>query len=546
MDLPLNFAQGAAPPVAHTRRLPPVVLAAGYVLAHLALDWISYVAPVAPFAITPWNPTAGLAIAFLLVFGLRYWPLLAVATMVAEAVVRGLPETAAMTLLNAAVGAAGYGLAAALLRAKLETPSIHMRRHFGWLVATAVTFALPVTASHVATLTVAGLLPAQEFTATLGVFWVGDVIGIVITTPALLLGYDLISRRVSGGVRWARPSRETLLQAAALAGLLWAVFGLPFIDETRFFYLLFIPLIWIALRRGFAGAVAATLCIQLTLVVWAYILDIGAIPVAELQALMLTLAVTGLFLGLAVSEHRDALQALQRREDELQTALRLAAATEMYSALAHELHQPLAAASHFAWAGRKILEFPEFDKAELKSVLEKALAEARRAGAVTQKLRDLYLGEAPRHEPLDLYSVIHEALSSLAARCAREKVMVAVAPGEPLVVPGDAVQLAMVVRNILGNAVDAVSGQEGARLIEVSVGIAEGKAVIVIEDSGPGIAPGLEGRVFAAFATTKERGLGLGLAISRSIVEAHGGRIWLRPSRLGGAGFCFSLPLGES
>ncbi len=540
MDLPLNLAQGAAP-AAGVRRLPAAVVVAGYVVAHLALDWVSYVAPVAPFAITPWNPTAGLAIAFFLIFGLRYWPALALASMVAEAVVRGLPEAAVMTFLNAVVGAGGYGLAAALLRTKLEGPSIRMRRHFGWLVVTAVTFALPVTASHVAALTVSGLLPARDFAATLGVFWVGDVIGIVITTPALLLGYAWIS----GGAVWSRPSRETLLQTAALAGLLWAVFGLPFIDETRFFYLLFIPLIWIALRRGFAGAVAATLSIQLTLVVWAYILEIGAIPVAELQALMLTLAVTGLFLGMTVSEHRDALQALQTREDELQTALRLAAAAEMYSALAHELHQPLAAASHFAWAGRKILEFPEFDRAELKMVLEKALAESRRAGAVTQKLRDLYLGEAPRHEPLDLHSVVHDALSSLAARCARENVMVSVAPGEPAVVPGDAVQLAMVVRNILANAVDAVAGRAEMRMIAVAVEIEGNRVVVAIEDNGPGIAPDLEGRVFAAFATTKERGLGLGLAISRSIVEAHGGRIWLRPSRLGGAGFCFSLPLGD-
>jgi two-component system sensor kinase FixL len=527
--------------------LRAILIVAAYVAAHIVLDRLSYIAPVAPFAITPWNPTSGLSIAFLLIYGLRYWPALPLAALAAEIVLRSLPETMTYTVLNVAVGAGGYVAAAVLLRMKLPGGAILTRRHLGWLVLAATVFALPVAASHVATLTLSGMLPAADFAANLAVFWVGDVIGIVITTPVLLLAHGAIT----GGWRPVRlapgRAREMALQAAILGAVLAAVFGLPYVDEARFFYLLFIPLIWISVRQGFVGAVAAIVCIQLTLVVWAYVLDKGAIPVAELQALMLALAITGFFLGMAISEHRDALNALHAREEELQSALRAAAATEMYSALAHELHQPLAAASHFAWAGRKLLDTPGHDVAELRDVLEKTLSEARRAGAVTQRLRDLYLGEVSRREPVDVNAILDEAVRSLQARCVRHGVILRAAGPDAAVVLADAVQVAMVARNVIANAVDAIVGAGAGwpaarRVIAVEVVRAEGMAIVTVDDGGPGLAAGFEDRVFAAFATTKERGLGLGLAISRSIVEAHGGRIWLGPSRLGGACFCFSLP----
>jgi len=530
----------------HPQKVPYLVIGL-YVVAYILLDRISFVAPVAPFAITAWNPPPGLSIAFLVLFGMRYWPALLVSAMLAEIIVRSLPEPAHFAVINTFVMVAGYTALAFMLKRRLQgRANLRTLRDLGWFVGFTIACTLPVAASYVAVLTFAGMLPRMEFLFNTAMFWIGDVIGVIVTTPALLLAWQY----ATASAMKFRISKEVLLQSAALIITAWIVFGLPYTDEFKFFYLLFIPLIWIAVRDGFVGAVIAIVCIQLALIAWAYLLNEESLTLLELQCLMLALTLAGQFLGMAVTESREALATLREREEELQQALRLASASEMYSAIAHELNQPLAAVSHFAWASRKIAENARLEQKELMEALDNTMAEAHRAGNVTQRLRDLYLGGAVRKEIVNFNLLMKAVIAPLSSRLARHDISLKQnLPDTGLTVYVDPIQINAVVHNVVSNAIESLTNEIvpfewSQREIVVSAVVNGTMVLVAVDDNGPGIAPEMQDRVFAAFATDKPKGVGLGLAICRSIVEAHGGRIWTEPSRLGGARFCFNLPMG--
>lgn len=526
----------------------PYLAIAIYILAYVILDRVSYVAPVRPFNITAWTPQPGLSIVFLVICGLRYWPALLISAILAEFLVRQFPAPVPYEAINALVMTAGYTTLAFLLKRRLQgRPHLRSLRDLAWFVGFTIALTLPVAATYVAVLTFAKLLPTSEFIFNTATFWMGDVIGVIITTPALLIAWQYLR----GRAKRISVSREFVFQTLALMLTAWVVFGVPDTDEFKFFYLLFVPLIWIAVRNGLVGAIISIVAIQLALIAWAYLWDEQSITVLELQGLMLALALAGQFLGMAVTESRVAQASLQEREDELQQALRLASASEMYSAIAHELNQPLAAASHFGWASRKIAENAGVTNPDLLEALDNTMGEVHRAGAVTQRLRDLYLGGMVHKEKVTLNLLIKTSMKSLEARLVRNEVALKLNLPEPAVVLDcDPIQVTAVLHNIVANAIEAMTGDgdqppTSHREINLSLFIDEALAIVSVDDTGPGIAADLEDRVFAAFASDKAKGLGLGLAICRSIVEAHGGRIWVESSRLGGARFCFSLPLGD-
>jgi len=530
--------------LAATARTPYVAILL-YIVAYIVLDRISYIAPVRPFNITAWTPQPGLSIAFLVLFGLRYWPCLIVSAILAEFLVRASPSPVHYEVVNAFVLAAGYTSIAYMLKRRLKGRAyLGTLRDLSWFAAFTITFTLPVAASYVAVLTFARMLPASDFVFNATLFWMGDVIGVIITTPVLLIAW----RFFKGDLRRVEITRELILQALVLGGVVWIVFGLPDTDEFKVFYPLFIPLIWIAVRNGFVGATIAITFIQLALIIWAYVLDEQAVTVLELQGLMLTLALTGQFLGMAITEWREAQQNLRDREEDLQEALRLASASEMYTAIAHELNQPLAATSHYAWASRKIADQKGVTNTDLLEALDNTLAEAHRAGAVTQRLRDLYLGGAVRKECVSLEALVKTALASLTPRFSRYAIKFRHAlPDPPLMISVDPVQITAVVHNLVSNAIEALTIDHAMhREIALTAKVEGDVLTMSVEDSGSGIPDEMLERVFMPFVTDKAKGLGLGLAICRTILKAHGSDIWVEKSRLGGARFCFTLLLKDN
>jgi len=348
-------------------------------------------------------------------------------------------------------------------------------------------------------------------------------------------------------IRW-RPTGETTAQAASVALALWLIFGLEFTDEFKFFYLLFLPLIWIATRHGVRGATIAILAMQLGLIGAVQWGGHKAAAVVELQLLMLALTITGLFLGMAITGRREAEVRLRAQQTELDRALRFAAAGELASALAHELNQPLSALSSYIRSCQLLLSRPGDQHALLEETMEKSVREAERAGKVVHRLRDFYRSGAVQPERIDLAQLLRGDIDPLLSRAAHYGISVRSAiPPEIPAVWADRGQIETVLHNLISNAIDAIAtAQPDRREILVEAAPASpGKASICVTDSGQGVPGELKQRIFEPFTTGKRGGTGLGLAISRSLVKANGGELWLEENPGGGARFCFTLPANQ-
>ncbi|MEP7206208.1 MAG: MASE1 domain-containing protein [Casimicrobiaceae bacterium] len=526
---------------AHVRDAGYATVALAYIVAYGVLDWVSYIHPLGQLAITPWNPPPGLSLFVLLRYGLRFTPVLFVAAVLAEFLVRGVLLDPALTIGSSLLLAAGYAAAGALLVRRLNVGRSlrNMRdvnRFVGIALVAPLVIAVPYVGLHVA---VGAVAPGEALRAALQ-FWIGDAIGIAVTTP-LLLEYSARS------VRWRRRIRpELVLQTATIVLALWIVFGIKAADEFKFFYLLFLPPIWIAMRHGVRGAVASTLAIQLGLIAGVDRIPDKGIALFELQFLMLTLALTMLYLGMAVTERAAAQRAIANRDAALNRALRMATAGELSAAIAHELNQPLSAIGTYARACIVMLDEPTHAH-RLRETLDRMAREVSRAGEVIRGLRDFYRAGSGRREHTTARGLVGTVLESLGPRLTQAQVDVEVSYGETIPdMEVDRVQMQAVFHNVIANAVDAIgeARQRGGR-IAIAVRAHGPGLRFVVADDGPGIVPSRAARLFEAFNSTKPEGMGLGLAMSRSIVEAHGGQLVQVPSPLGGAAFEITLPCAD-
>jgi two-component system sensor kinase FixL len=239
-------------------------------------------------------------------------------------------------------------------------------------------------------------------------------------------------------------------------------------------------------------------------------------------------------------------QATETRLQELQSELvhvsRLTALGEMASSLAHELNQPLAAIANYLKGSKLLLARDEVPRDRVSDAVDRAANEALRAGQIIRRLRDFVARGETERTVESLPKLIEEA-SALALVGAKEhgiRVRFDFDRDVDLVL-ADRVQIQQVVLNLIRNAVDAMADSERRDLV-LSVAARPGDlAEVSVADSGPGVAPEVAAQLFQPFFTTKRTGMGVGLSISRTIVEAHGGRIWVEDNDGGGAIFRFTL-----
>jgi C4-dicarboxylate-specific signal transduction histidine kinase len=242
----------------------------------------------------------------------------------------------------------------------------------------------------------------------------------------------------------------------------------------------------------------------------------------------------------------QASQALREAQTELAHVNRIATMGELSASISHEVMQPIGAAVTNAQAALRWLEREPPDLEETRQALDRAVREGNRAVDVVGRIRALIRKAPPRKDALQINDAIVEVIALTRDEMLKNGISVQpqLANNLPLI-QGDRVQLQQVILNLIVNAVEAMrSVSEGSRELQIGTGEdALGRVLVAVRDSGPGLNPGTFDRVFDAFYTTKPGGMGMGLSICRSIIEAHGGRIWASSSTGRGAALEFALPV---
>ncbi|HEX5802438.1 MAG TPA: MASE1 domain-containing protein, partial [Azospira sp.] len=262
-----------------------LLLLVGYVL----LDWASYIHPLYGLNITPWSPAPALGVFFLARRGGRVAPTLWLAILVADVWVRQLPASLPATGVLAAVLMLGYWGIAELLRRRVGGVVFADRRGMlAWVTIIALGTLLN-SALFVSLLALAQLIPSGGWLAAVLRYWVGDAVGLLVTMPALWMLLDAGGR---GQLATLFRSRTTLGYLAAIPPCLWVAFGLGAEAEFKYFYVLFLPLVWAATHHGMVGASLAAIAIQAAVVVAGELGGYRALTFFELQSLLIALAIT--------------------------------------------------------------------------------------------------------------------------------------------------------------------------------------------------------------------------------------------------------------
>jgi PAS domain S-box-containing protein len=650
-------------------------LSVGYIALYLTLDRLSFIEALHGIGITPWSPSSGLAVTLLIIKGLRYAPLVMVAELMSSATLPTASVSAVPVCLGSLVVTAGYTGAATILRhAGLQAGIRRSADVVMLLIVTIITSGL-VASGFVASYAAAGVVPWSGFAEAGFHFWIGDAIGIVVLVPPLLLLYQRITR-------WTPPDHdsaplqfvELVAQGASIVAALAAVFsGMGGDHPLGLFYLLFLPLIWIATRHGLAAATWAVLAIQIGLIAGIEIQGHSEPTLRAFQLLMFALAATGLMLGAVVSERRrlalalvdsegrrtailntardgvvtiDARGSIQsinpaverlfsrpshrlighnvselvedvpdlvtrlklvassstsgggcweleaRRADgstfpiefsagrfdlrgaeyytvvirditarrkaearyrehqaKLAHVSRVSLAGEMAAGLAHELSQPLTAITAYARGCLRLLAGSVPEPALLHEGMAEVVQQAERAGDVLDRLREFVRSGEYRRAVIEVKPLIDAAINLTRTEVIEQEVEITARIDRDLpAVLADQIQIEQVLLNLLRNAMDAMeAANTKPRSIVVEARRYDSRAVeISVADSGPGIAAEVTDRIFEPFVTTKPVGMGMGLSISHSIVESHGGSLRMARRVPSGAIFLFDLPTAEA
>ena len=246
----------------------------------------------------------------------------------------------------------------------------------------------------------------------------------------------------------------------------------------------------------------------------------------------------------AEAEARESERRYRETQTQLAHANRVATMGQLTASIAHEVNQPIAATVTNAQAALRWLGEPR-NLDEVRQALGRIVRDGSRAGAVVGRIRNLIKKAPQSNERVDINAAIREVIELTRSEAVKNRVRVQTELFESLPpVRGDRVELQQVILNLILNALEAMSEMsEGPRELLIGAGTTElGEVLVTVRDSGPGLTPATLERLFSAFYTTKPNGLGLGLSICRSIIEAHGGRLWASANSPAGAVFRFNLP----
>jgi len=545
----LPWKRGAAPDL---RAAAPALLAAlGYYLA------VRFGAAfkLQPYTISLLWPANALLLSALLFVAPRRWWIVLAAVLPAHLLAQAqngvaMPMALGWFASNCSEALIGAGLVRALIRWP-EPLRFDSFREAG-IVLLAAAVAAPFLSSFLDAALVRWIGGSRTaYLELIQVRFFSNVLSALVVVPLVLTLAAL--RRAP--LRQAPPQRHAeaaaVLGGAALAS--FVIFDVAAVDPSHAPALYYLPLpflLWAAVRLGPAGTSVAVALMAVT-AIWGAVRGdspfAGASPMETARALQVFLVAASaplLLLSVVLEERvRAALESSAQRE-QLTHLSRVAMLGDMSGGLAHELNQPLTAILSNAQAAQHLLANKATDDAELGEILRDIIAADQRAGEVIQRLRAMFRRGDTHFEPLDPNQLVREALKLAHGDLVTRGVDTALELQDGLpAVQGDRVQLEQVMLNLTMNAADAMArGVPGERLLEVRSRAEDGEARLSFTDCGAGFKADQAEKLFEPFYTTKPQGLGLGLSISRSIVVAHGGRLWGAPNARRGATFHLVLP----
>jgi len=539
---------GGSAAAAHFARLRKAGAAVAFIALFLALEWLSFLHEQGGRSVTPWNPGLGVAFAMVLYRGLPYAVLLFAGVLVTELlVVRNPLEWPVALGLSVAVGFS-YSIPAMAVRrwTHIDSPP------------DAASLVAMVTAGGIAAALHAVTVPAllhltsafeQAFDVVLPLF-VGDLIGIAVFAPLTfrLIQYRLTPPPLPDARSLVEPAAYLVLIILALVVALYPAEGWP----RDMFYLLFLPVGVASIRFGVDGACASLAVAQLVLVGILHLYRFDLDQFTDYQVTMLVLTLTGLIVGALASARQAAEEATRRaarRIAELQAqatrAARFNIVSSMSAALVHEINQPFTAARALARAIEELLRKPEVDAERARTNAASLVRQIDTAGAIINRMRAFLRRGEPHVSTVELERLVDDSLALVRPLAASRRIELDVeVPARRQTLRGDPVQLQQVIMNLVLNAIEAVTESSPADgRVSLRVAPLDDEVELSVRDNGAGISAERAGELFEPLYTTRREGMGLGLSICRSIVEAHGGRIWLHTGLPGSTEFRFTLPV---
>lgn len=533
-------------------RFRQAAVALAFLGAYAGLEWLSFIHEYKGVPITPWNPGLGLLFALMILGGPVYALVLFAGVVISETLVLKTNLQWPIILGIAAIIAAVYGAAAWLARVRFALDvSLRKLRDVGVLLGAGLAGALFTTLFLSLLLVLEPNLSWGDVVIALVPLLVGDTIGIAVVTPLVMRAMH--PHRLP--MLSAPLITEIILYAALIAGSLWIIGAAGAVNGVKLFYLLFVPVVLSALRFGLDGACVALALAQLGLVIVLRFFAADAQTFTEFQILMLVLTATGLIVGAVVTERerseehaRDAERRFKEKEAEAVHAARFTLVSGMASALAHEINQPMTAARALARSAQELIRKPEADLARADTNLTNMITQVDLAGAIVRRMREFLRRGHPRVSTVDAANVLDDALMLARSEAAAKDIRLVLKCENGLPpLYGDRVQLQQVVLNLVRNSIDSIaSAKRGGEVVIAARHLfTPGRVEFSVWDNGPGISEDIAERLFEPLMTSKHEGLGLGLPICTSIVEAHGGKIWLHSRDPGATEFRFTIPTGD-
>jgi two-component system sensor kinase FixL len=512
---------------------------AAFIVIYFSLNLLTEWHEFDRLGITLWSPDDGLSLVLLLE-NVAFTPFVFLAAVLVDVSIAGVNRSIGVTVAAELCLTIAYVGLAFVLK---NTLRFDIRR---FKLPDVVAFLLLIPAGaalsafiYCGVLYLGGGLSSDKVFVAMVHCWIGTALGIVTVIPATTAAFTYVSLPW----RWSDYTLFTIFIFALGIGLGFA--ALVGVGDKLYylFNLLFLPVIWVAMREGYAGVALALVTIQLTLAVLTTFVGYNTTDFAILQLLMLVLSITGLLLGAVTTERHDASLRLREQKRELARMVSNARAGAMGMALAHEVSQPLSTVATYLHAARRLLQASVASEPVMDALI-KAEAEAQRAREVLERIRDFV-----SNGNLNLMAVDVSGLAEKIGELCREEaaargVLVEVeSMGLVPLVTADGVQIEQVLINLVANAIDSAAERSDARgRVTMRVGAKSDAIMLRVEDNGRGVAPDLADNIFDAYQTTKPRGMGLGLHLSRRIVQRHAGHLWWEPITTGGARFVVELP----